>query len=280
MTYSIKDHLLSGPNVSYNESPNKGAAFGPELPDTLIMHYTAGPSLSSAVNWFKRPEAQASAHLVIDRDGRVVQMVPFDRIAWHAGNSAYAGRTGFNRYSIGIELVNAGFLTPHGEEFVDTYGHKYPASDVVQAIHKNENRQRWWQLYPAAQLEAALEIARELKVAYALKSLLGHDDIAPLRKQDPGPAFPIASFRTHVFEDLHTEEAEPPESLITETRKGIVTAAKLNIRQEPSIHAARLAEPLPAGTVLSITGREGDWLRVKVEITGWVAKQYVREQEE
>ena len=84
----IKDHLLSGENVRNEATPNHG---GPIVPQYLIIHYTAGRSAESSVRHFQDPAARASAHLVIGRDGRIWQLVPFNRVAWHAGVSAWGG---------------------------------------------------------------------------------------------------------------------------------------------------------------------------------------------
>src|SRR5215212_7915344 len=101
----ISNNLLegdSGDDVSLHMSPNQSAGIQPLY---LIMHYTAGPTLDGAVSWLAQSEAQASAHLVIGRDGKVVQMVPFNKRAWHAGKSSWGNLDGMNQYSLGIELV-------------------------------------------------------------------------------------------------------------------------------------------------------------------------------
>jgi N-acetylmuramoyl-L-alanine amidase len=79
------------------------------------MHYTAATTAASATDWFLRPIAQASAHLLIDKDGAITQFAPFNIITWHAGTSIWHGLIGMNKYSIGIELVNAGRLSKSGE---------------------------------------------------------------------------------------------------------------------------------------------------------------------
>jgi len=88
-------------------SPNKG---GKAEPKYLVMHYTATPDLEVAIRSLINPKRKASAHLVIGRDGSITQLVPFDRVAWHAGASSWDGLKGLNRYSLGIELENAGKL--------------------------------------------------------------------------------------------------------------------------------------------------------------------------
>jgi len=196
---TIKENLLQGSevhSVSYKESPNHGAKIVPEF---LIIHYTAGQKAQSAINWLTKKEAQASAHLVIDRNGDVTQLVPFNLKAWHAGNSSYNGRKDFNNFSIGIELVNAGKLINQNGLWRDWWGSSVDNKEVLEASHKFEAQIYGWQTYTTEQLEAALEVAILLFNEYPLKDVLGHDDIAYPRKTDPGPAFPMENFRARLL---------------------------------------------------------------------------------
>jgi len=73
--------------------------------DTIIIHYTGANRIASTINWFQDPVSKVSAHYVIGRDGRIVQMVDCDKKAWHAGASIFRGRQNINNTSIGIEMV-------------------------------------------------------------------------------------------------------------------------------------------------------------------------------
>ena len=119
---------------SFQLSPNIGP--GKLDPKFLVIHYTEGASLAGSVLWLTNKESLVSSHLAIGRDGTIIQMVPFDRIAWHAGVSTWDGLTDLNRYSIGIELDNAGMLqnTPRG--WMSSFNHVYPDDQVIQAVHK------------------------------------------------------------------------------------------------------------------------------------------------
>jgi N-acetylmuramoyl-L-alanine amidase len=196
----ISNHLLvrtSGEEVSFVKSPNYASGVSPIY---LIMHYTAGTTLSGAVSWFQNPEAQASAHLVIDRDGSIVQMVAFNRRAWHAGKSKWGSLEGMNHYSIGIELVNAGKLRKNSSgQWVNWSNKIIPATDVTVAKHKDETSEAGWHEYPEAQIEAATKVSALLHKTYNFTDILGHDDVSPGRKFDPGPLFPINSFRSIVL---------------------------------------------------------------------------------
>lgn len=112
--------------------PLPTANHGDEItPLYLLMHYTASTTLASATSWFLNPAAEASAHVVIDRDGRMVQMVPFNLRAWHAGQSRWGELTRLNGFSIGIELVNAGKLSKGSDGNWYSYsGQPIPAAEV------------------------------------------------------------------------------------------------------------------------------------------------------
>ena len=201
----ISHHRLiadRGELLCHVETPNLGEAMTPEY---LVIHYTAGCSAEGAVAWLCDPAARASAHLVIGHDGRLTQLAPFNRIAWHAGRSRWAGRSNVNSCSIGIELDNAGRLERVGERWRSSIGlREYPDNQVLIANHQHDRPGTppcGWHRYSQAQLAAAGEVGMLLVREYALKDVVGHDDIAPGRKSDPGPAFPLASFRALLLGD-------------------------------------------------------------------------------
>jgi len=152
-TFTVKDHFLyrDGKRVAYWPSPNRSGLLVPEI---IVIHYTGDNNLNGALSWLCNPLSKVSAHLVIAKDGKVYQLVPFNVVAWHAGVSAYEGRSGVNKFSIGIENVGFG--------------------DV----------------WPAAQVEANRAVIRALTAHYGIEFLVGHEDVAPGRKSDPGPRYP------------------------------------------------------------------------------------------
>lgn len=193
----ITNHRLVGEKVSFVESPNYSPTV---LPIYLIIHYTAGTTLSSAVSWFEKSEAQASAHLIIDRDGSIVQMVEFNHRAWHAGKSRWGNLEGMNHYSIGIELVNAGKLRKNSNgQWVNWSKKVIAAEEVTIAKHKDESTDAGWHEFPEAQIDAVTKVSVLLHKTYHFTDILGHDDVSPGRKTDPGPIFPINSFRSVVL---------------------------------------------------------------------------------
>jgi N-acetylmuramoyl-L-alanine amidase len=168
-------------------------------PDTIIIHYTAGSSAASSAAWLADPEVKASAHVVIGKEGEIYQLVPFDTIAWHAGSCTYAGKSNYNQFSIGIELDNPGFLAPFQDKYVSAFGTHYSGDDVIKAIHRNEKAPRFWHKFPDAQLESCYALCEALLEKYPIGKILGHEEICPCIKVDPGPAFPLDEFRTKLL---------------------------------------------------------------------------------
>jgi N-acetylmuramoyl-L-alanine amidase len=196
----ISNHLLvaeNGENVIFKRSPNQSNPFTPIY---LVMHYTAGRALDGAVSWFLNPQAQASAHLVIGRAGEIVQMVAFNKKAWHAGKSSWGNLDGMNQYSISIELANAGKLRKRSDgKWVNWANEIIPEDEVTVARHKDETTDAGWHEYSEIQIKTAMQIASLLNTQYAFTDVLGHEDISPHRKTDPGPLFPMNSFRSIVL---------------------------------------------------------------------------------
>ena len=164
----------------------------------LVIHFTAGWTGDSSIEAMR--ERRLSAHLVIDRDGKITQCVPFNRVAFHAGSSAWRDPKtnvlyrGLNHHAIGIELANCGDLVR------DTYpstlgalaGKKIPR---LTAPHKHGGPARDWEIYPSAQLAACEMVSKVLVERFNLDDVVGHENISPGRKTDPGPAFPLEALR-------------------------------------------------------------------------------------
>lgn len=199
MAFAVKNHVLmkDGKPVAQAKTPNLGGALKPAL---IVMHYTASQSARGAISWLCNPAAKASAHLVIDQQGNVTQLAPFNRVCWHAGRSRWKWRSGCNAFSIGVEMANPGPLTKLANgRFVDSAGQAAPAAQVAVLTHKLEKMRRPWMTYPAAQVDAAVAVAQAICAEYGIRDIAGHDDVAPDRKRDPGPAFPMESFVSRVF---------------------------------------------------------------------------------
>lgn len=266
----IKNHILSGPNVKKMvPSPNHSGEFAKGNLDTVVMHYTAGPyktSLRTLVN----PKVRASAHIILDRDGSITQLIPFNLMAWHAGKSYYKGRTSYNKYSIGIEMVNSGYLTKSGNIYRAWYGEAFNPSEVIEAIHRNHSHSKYWHVYTPEQIDAAYDLVQALIDEYGIKFILGHEEVAPKRKTDPGPAFPLDRFRERLLGTTRDEEGTPD---LPDT--GRIIANTLNIRSNPTTNASLVAQPLKKGKKVVILDEHNGWYKVSVSVVGWVYGKYV-----
>jgi len=247
------------------DTPNKG---GELTPHYLVMHYTAGKNAASSINWLTNPESKASAHVILARDGSITQLAPFNIKTWHAGLSHWDGLSGLNSYSIGIEMDNAGPLKKVGDTYQAWFGTLYAENQVVYAKHRLDSESRWWHTYTETQIQKALELAQLLVRHYGLKDVIGHEDIAPDRKRDPGPAFPLEHVRASVL-GREKEELERYE----------VTASTLNIRSGPGIEFPAVAEPLKKGTQVALLEKRDRWHKVELvkngDIEGWVHNQFL-----
>jgi len=142
-------------------SPNHGERRDNRKPDMLVLHYTGMPTASEALQRLCNPVAEVSAHYFIFEDGRILQLVPEARRAWHAGVSCWAGEEDINSCSIGIEIAN-------------------PGHEIAL------------QPFPVEQIDATIALCKDIISRWPIKSqrILAHSDIAPGRKADPGELFP------------------------------------------------------------------------------------------
>lgn len=258
----IKDHQLVG--VPFAKTDNMGGDLKPEY---LVIHYTVITSAAATVRAFQSPTRQASAHLVLDVDGSFTQLVPFNRQAWHAGVSRWAGRDRCNQFTLGIEVVNPGPLRKRDAGYYDVNNRPWNGP-VVEAKHKN-GRSSWscWAAYAEAQIEALEEVGAALVSTYGLRDVVGHDDIAPLRKTDPGPAFPMGSLRSVLF----GRREDAPERYAATT--------VLNVRKGPAVSFDTVPNsPLRKGQQVEIVDQDGVWWHVVTEdagIEGWAHSGYL-----
>ena len=139
-------------------SPNFDVRAAP--PDLLLLHYTGMQSAEAALERLTDPIAKVSCHWLIEEDGTIHRLVPETLRAWHAGQSFWAGERDINSRAIGIELVNP--------------GHEWG-----------------YRTFPMAQMTALAELAAGILARHAIPAarVLGHSDVAPARKQDPGELF-------------------------------------------------------------------------------------------
>jgi len=142
-------------------SPNHGERKDGRRPDMIVLHYTGMPHAPAALERLCAPTSEVSSHYFVFEDGRVIQLVPESRRAWHAGAAIWAAETDINSCSIGIEIANP--------------GHEYGYRD-----------------FPKRQIAAVTTLCRGILTRHTIPParVLGHSDVAPSRKQDPGEKFP------------------------------------------------------------------------------------------
>jgi N-acetylmuramoyl-L-alanine amidase len=261
--------------VPFVSTTKQGGAIAGGAPRFLVIHYTAGGSASGAINTFRT--ASASAHLIIDRDGEITQMVRFDEVAWHAGRSRWKGVKGLNSHSIGIEIVNWGKLRQTGSgDWVSWTGQQVPASRVITAEHKHfPGQTHGWEIFDDAQISATVEAARAIAEAYDMSpwDVVGHDDISPVRKVDPGPAFDMDAFRALVF----GRAEDSWDDVLYKVRSN----SGLNLRRTPDLAHDPLKN-LADGTVVHLISRHGPWWLVAEvvdgndDVTGYVHSHWLQ----
>jgi N-acetylmuramoyl-L-alanine amidase len=276
----------------------------------IVMHHTVSGTLESVRNTFDNPNEKASAHLVIDRDGTILQCVPFDTFAWHAGDSQWAdrgvrnGSSSLRNYSIGIEMVNWGpefvkedgiwknnkhhIILPEEEVFFGRSKHGYPMDGIG------------WQKFPDVQIQAAIEAVKALILAYpGILDIVGHEDIKkawnggiqqfynndtrgdPMTdRQDPGPAFPMAEFRAEVL-GLEVGQIEQFQAKLS-----LVVPEYRFLCKEPGVFGRKkekeASRPLRQNEIVEVIDRQWWWAKVRAMnvngtfLEGWVPERYLK----
>jgi len=134
----------------------------------IVLHYTGMPDADGALDRLTSPDAKVSAHYCVKEDGEVIQLVDEEKRAWHAGKSYWRGVTDINSASVGIEIVNP--------------GHEFG-----------------YRPFPDEQIASVIPLVADVKNRHGIGrgNIVGHSDIAPTRKQDPGELFPWGRLARH-----------------------------------------------------------------------------------
>ncbi|MGH6717681.1 MAG: peptidoglycan recognition protein family protein [Alphaproteobacteria bacterium] len=148
------------PAVIDRPSPNHDERPTPGLVDMLVLHYTGMASAGAALDRLTDATAKVSAHYVVDEDGTIFRLIAEHRRAWHAGVASWRGQRDVNGASVGVELVNPGH----------DFGYRP---------------------FPEAQMAALEALAKGILARHPIpaRNVVGHSDVAPLRKDDPGELF-------------------------------------------------------------------------------------------
>jgi len=165
----MKKIISLSPNCSQKTRPINHIKF-------IIIHYTGMQSEIESINKLKNIKSKVSCHYFINRKGLIIQMVNENKVAWHAGKSKWKNFRNLNNNSIGIELVNK--------------GHEFG-----------------YQNFSNIQITSLINLCKNLKRKYSIKkeNILGHSDIAPLRKLDPGEKFPWKKLSKYELGCWHRE---------------------------------------------------------------------------
>jgi N-acetylmuramoyl-L-alanine amidase len=174
-------------------SPNFDARTVP--PSILVLHYTGMRTGEEALDRLRDPEAKVSSHYLVEEDGRVFRLVAEERRAWHAGVSYWRGRRNINGDSIGIEIVNP--------------GHEFG-----------------YRPFPEAQVAAVTGLIGDIRTRWSIedRDIVGHSDVAPARKDDPGELFPWKRL-AEAGHGLWAEAAAAPGAPIGEGETGAAVFA-------------------------------------------------------
>ncbi len=170
----ISHNLSTGRLVDARPSPNFNDRPQGVSINCIVLHYTDFLTAKKSLTCLTVPSSNVSAHYLIDDDGTIYQLVADEKRAWHAGISHWNGRDNVNNNSIGIELQNGGMT--YKKQFGD------------------------WPPYPDVQIQALAELVHDLQKKHSIPTehIVGHNDIAPTRKIDPGPHFDWDDLRTRL----------------------------------------------------------------------------------
>ena len=241
----------------------------------IIIHFTTGTRVESTIAHFRNIDSGVAAHLLIGRDGRVIQFLPFDRIAFHAGKSWWESDTDLNRMSIGIELDNAGSLkeTPDGWFRKKI---KIPTERVERATYWRESKERGWETFPDVQMAVLEKIIRAILDKYGGPDeieMLGHDDVNLANRQDPGAVFHMPDLREKIW--FRRDAKFKVHTLDKSAAMYANVEGNLpNPKTKPNENG-----PLPGGSEVIRIREAGNWSLVRIKrtskdklrkLTGWV----------
>lgn len=197
----------------------------------LVLHYTAA-NLASSLQMLAGPTAQVSAHYLVsdtpEADGEIpiYELVKPEQRAWHAGISSWQGINNLNFSSIGIEIVNLGFIEKQALEKHQEAMRADPHAEVTSAPYKDNQDKRWFH-FPKEQIATVIELVAPMVKKYNIEPtrVVGHADIAPGRKQDPGPLFPWYTL-------AHEEIGAWPRAAVVEYYEKRLKERPLTIKQQ------------------------------------------------
>ena len=289
----VKSHWLDTATRIKTNKYSRGRRISPKF---IVMHFTAGWSESGDIHVLTKSNSQVSCQLIVQRDGTVVQTMPLNNRAWHAGPSRAHGYKDLNSHSIGIEFCNLGWLKDLGNGtyrhwngfIVDAASGEVVNSTKVKTVPSDvKDIEQWihtkggvpgsgmfaWEPYTEAQLEAGDAITEALRDAYGIKWVVSHEEIDTRGwKSDPGPAFPLQRYQSIVSNRETNEEEIDGESTLW------YPVVNLNVRRQPEMLDNVITTIDPQDNV-TIIGKHDKWYLIRTiarDKEGWVYSSYLR----
>gem|GEM_PF-270628 len=215
-----------GKQVEYRPSPNVGK--DKKGYKVIVIHFDASSGLQG-LNWLLNKNSKVSSELWLSREGKVIQLAPLNTTCWHAGVSTWRGLEGLNSYGIGIEIQNTG-----SQEYTDV------------------------------QMDKLGEVVKPIVEKYGLE-IVGHEDISPLRKNDPSGA------KVNLFDWKRLFDAVGVKTTLYKT------SSDLNVRRGQGIDYP-VVTTLKKGVEVYELNRIGDWSKIQVKgskQSGWTSNKYL-----
>lgn len=277
----FKDHKLVG--VLFDPARWIG---GEIIPEIVVLHDTASRlEEGSAADFLKDNEAKVSVQFIVEIDGSIIQQVPVNRRANHAGKSHYHGRKHCNGFSVGIEIVNVGRMTKNGADALTWFGQAFDIQEHgIQEINTPEHGAGLWMPYPEVQLIAVQRLLTALfSDVETLKDIVSHWYISPGRKVDTNPLFPLDHIRARVLgrddpaDDAADAQSDPVDRGDNFARIN-VPGDSLNMRRWPSLNP-NIIGSVPHGTIVPVERLGVFDGRIWLQIfyggqEGWVVQSY------
>lgn len=261
----IKSGILhdGGKPVRWAKAHSSGGAISPRY---IVCHDTAGALRKfSSVEWFQSDDCETSAHFVVERDGTITQLVATNKKAFHAGVSSWKGVSMLNSCSVGIEIVNPGMLNEKGKA---DWGQAAEVKEIVKKSTPNHGS-GYWLPYTPEQIAAVTAICRAVVEEYPdCNEIVTHWEIAPKRKIDTNPLFPLDDLRKSVFDPTPGEVAAipPPKPTSVPSIPAQPSMAKEAVRSKTvwallSVVAAKIADFF-VNIADWVSGRIGDVVEI------------------
>lgn len=281
-----EDHMLiTGDNrrIKFIAAHEKNFNADQKLePRFVVIHFTTGTNMMSTIHTFLNPVNGVSTHLLVGRTGQVVQFVPFDKVAFHCGLSTWEKERFLNRFSIGIEVDNAGMLrkSPKGHKSRDKF---IPEDQIEFKKHWKESFVRPWQTFTDEQIEVVEKIVRALVEKYpTITEILGHDMVNLINRLDPGPLYPLGELREAIL-------GEAQQKIEAWETTDLCPIYENIDYQPPKELPHEVLGQLPKNSKVRVKEVHGKWSMVKVKTSkqgsltdemGWVLSISIEPEEE